>query len=395
MLFALAGALLARVDPTSVVRAYPPSTAVSRRVDHVADSVYAAALEDFRLNSENRELQAEAAALKANLAALNGQNFSLVKQAPPQLRPAFLSAANRAADKAAREIAANVSSMVLTELDAAAQFAANRVLSQACDTAVQSAVLASHKVTMQTIGEEYAGPVSERVRQAVLAECMAESKVMTQKAVQRAALKAREALPQIAENVSLSVTTPWAMEMAASAQTSYLDYQASMNETLAAAAAAGVNLTNITNETNLTALNISLPEPPELDTNISVNVTPPPPPAVPTLPPNATANATEDATENATANATVSDGGLELAPAGPVEPVNVSIGNVTVEADLPPPLPTEPPVPPRVEAAIANAVAHAQEHTKVRVAEMIPDLKNDWVSHFASEMQQLSLTSTA
>merc|ERR1719388_288269 len=110
-------------------------------------------------------------------------------------------------------------------------------------------------------------------------------------------------------------------------------------------------------------------------------------------------NATENVTEtenvtvvpelmNATANVSVntSDEMPVLVPPGAAEPVQVTIGNETVVADLP------PTVPPRVEVAMAVAVEAAKDHAAQRVADVIlPHNRGAWVQHFASTMQQLSL----
>ena len=73
-------------------RAYPPATNVSRRVDHIADSVYESALEDFRIHAENRRLAAEAAAIEARIAALNGNATHALAHARSAQGPALRSA---------------------------------------------------------------------------------------------------------------------------------------------------------------------------------------------------------------------------------------------------------------------------------------------------------------
>merc|ERR1719379_2737366 len=269
-----------QMEPTAPpyfwARAHPPETKVSRRVDDIADQVFQAALDDFRLHAENRKLEAEAAALEARIAAVRGEKHALLRaQQSPALRPGFLSAANRAAQSAAAKIAAAVGSTVLqpSDLNLAAKSAAKHVLAEASDTAVQSAVLAAAKVTTETIGAEYARGIAERVRVAVTAECRSESEVVAQKAADRAEEKIRSALPQIARTVALEAVKPWAMEMAAAAQESWLSYMAKVNATLAA----GGNISNM-------SLNMSLP----------------------TLAPTTTVaplvNATENLTENITEN---------------------------------------------------------------------------------------------
>merc|ERR1719235_1965808 len=132
---------------------------------------------------------------------------------------------------------------------------------------------------------------------------------------------------------------------------------------------------------------------------------------MPTLAPTTTTVApasseTENITENVsavlpplneTANVSVNVSAEPvLLPPGAVEPVEVTIGNETVAADLPPTIPPPPPVPPRVQVAMAEAVEAAKEHAAKRVAEIIlPHNKGAWVQHFASEMQQLSLAGVA
>merc|ERR1719379_2541498 len=282
-----------QMEPTAPpyfwARAHPPETKVSRRVDDIADQVFQAALDDFRLHAENRKLEAEAAALEARIAAVRGEKHALLRaQQSPALRPGFLSAANKAAQSAAAKIAAAVGTSVLQpgDLNLAAKSAAKHVLAEACDNAVQSAVLAAAKVTTETIGADYAPGIAERVRFAVTAECRSESEVVAEKAADRAEEKIRAALPQIARTVALEAARPWAMEMAAAAQESWLSYMAKVNATLAA----GGNISNM-------SLNMSLPT---LAPTTTVA------PAV-----NATENATENLTENvsvamnATANASM------------------------------------------------------------------------------------------
>merc|ERR1719247_27243 len=124
---------------------------------------------------------------------------------------------------------------------------------------------------------------------------------------------------------------------------------------------------------------------------------------------NATENVTENVTENLTENVSVPDlmnasanatanasDEPVLVPPGAVEPVDVTIGNMTVSADLPPTIPPPPPVPPRVEVAVAEAVEAAKAHAAERVQDVIlPHNKAGWVSHFAGEMQKLSLAGVA
>merc|ERR1719235_2846698 len=132
---------------------------------------------------------------------------------------------------------------------------------------------------------------------------------------------------------------------------------------------------------------------------------------MPTLAPTTTTVApasseTENITENVsavlpplneTANVSVNVSAEPvLLPPGAVEPVEVTIGNETVAADLPPTIPPPPPVPPRVEAAMAEAVEAARAHAAERVQEVIlPKSRAVWVSHFAGEMQKLSLAGVA
>merc|ERR1719379_2266825 len=373
-----------QMEPTAPpyfwARAHPPETKVSRRVDDIADQVFQAALDDFRLHAENRKLEAEAAALEARIAAVRGEKHALLRaQQSPALRPGFLSAANKAAATAATSIARAVGTSVLQpgDLNLAAKMSAKHVLAEACDNAVQSAVLAAAKVTTETIGADYAPGIAERVRLAVTAECRSESEVVAQKAADRAEEKIRAALPQIARTVALEAAKPWAMEMAAAAQESWRSYMAQVNATLAA----GGNISNMS--MNMT-LNVTLAPTttvaPEL--NATENVTE-----------NVTENLTANASMNATANASEED---LLMPPGAVEPVDVTIGNMTVSADLPPTIPPPPPLPPRVEVAVAEAVEAAKAHAAERVQDVIlPHNKAGWVSHFAGEMQKLSLAGVA
>merc|ERR1719379_806393 len=368
-----------QMEPTAPpyfwARAHPPETKVSRRVDDIADQVFQAALDDFRLHAENRKLEAEAAALEARIAAVRGEKHALLRaQQTPALRPGFLSAANRAAQSAAAKIAAAVGTSVLqpSDLTLAAKSAAKHVLAEGCDNAVQSAVLSAAKVTTETIGAEYAPGIAEKVRAAVTAECRSESEVVAQKAAEKAEEKIRGALPQIAQRVALEAATPLAMEMAAAAQDSWLAYMAKVNATLAA----GGNISNM-------SLNMTMPTLGPTTTTVA-----------PVL--NATENVTENVTENITANVSELMNATSeepvLMPPGAVEPVEVTIGNETVAADLPPTIPPPPPVPPRVEVAMATAVEAAKAHAAERVQEVIlPHNKGAWIQHFASEMQQLSL----
>merc|ERR1719321_226666 len=241
----------------------------------------------------------------------------------------------------------------------AVKTAEDTALSHAC----ASTIRAADQVVTETLGEAHADEIAEKVRVGVRNECLDESQVMAEGAVQYAAGEVRSELPAIVQRASFAAATASATEIA-------LEYEANMT------AAEKADLANS-----------SLGQPLNGSANATFTTTPPPP-AV-----NITPNATEVPNiTNASAPepSAATPEPLELAPPPPLPSVNVTIGNRTVEgATAEPSAPTEPPPPPRVQQAILNAVAMAKAHAAKEIHEtLLPAKWDGWHAHFASEMRR-------
>lgn len=415
-------ALLVSAVARDFPAAPPVGTEVSRRVEHIAEKVYESALEDFRLHAENRKLQAQAAALRVRLAAFNapaGVNVtangtSLLHQAPNvtapvPLRPNLRAAAVRAAREATPKLAAIVRETVVGALQDAAASAARRVLAEACDSAVTSAVVTAHKVTSEVIGAEHADEVAEKVRVAVRDECLDESEVMAEKAVAFAEAQVRGELPAIALKASSDVVYPEVQMLAEQAQVKIMAEEAAaaaaaaaaiaaqkaaIAAAIAAAKAAGEPLNATMNATIEAMNNASAALNATLNaTNMTMSVLGTPPPPVVNITAAADAAAAEDVAEIFNETSAATPPPLDLAPSNATPPVNVTIGNRTVEgATAEPALPTDPPPPPRVEVAMGLAVAEAMAASNATMhQELLPAKQLEWKAHFAIEMRRLSL----
>lgn len=310
-----------------------PFAPVSARAQHVADSVYEKVLESFRAHQDVAQLEDEATKIKGEIAATNAENSrletelanytdangtSLIHADQPAADPAVDSAAATLADAASRLAEPPLEKLVAAVVDPsvlehAAGAAAERVLEQACDDAVMSAVQTSWKISEELTNAQHAGRISELVRGEVRKACIESSEATAQAAAQRAQEQAAAQKPaQIRRAVALAVKD------AALAQARVI-----VVEQMRAIAA---NASNATNATVPAAAAVTTPAPPL--------------PAA-----NATANETANATANASAPAEPTAAAVgemipvaempvpELSPPPQGTPMNLTIGNVTIATD--------------------------------------------------------------
>jgi len=375
-LFAVATSLVVNDERVKHIAAefpFPPlpGTAVDERVKHIAESVYQAALEDFRAHRENAQLRADAAALQAKLDAVHAQSanhslFHKKQPAPIVLDDDLKLTVAASTAQATPRLAAFLSKAVEEVEGDAAAAAARRVLAQACDDAVASSVLTAHQITEQIVGAEYAGPVAEEVRVAVRDACMAESEVMANQAIAKVELLASQELPQIVKDEARDATHASAMQIAEEIQ---------YNRTLAAIANGTMNASALGNFT--TGLNGTL--------NGTVNGTL-----------NAT-NGTNDTngsiyvTEEILGPEAVAGAPIALAPPGPLPSVNITIGNITIESGTAEPLPpTLPPNPPRLEEAIDSAIENAEQMAQQQAQVSSIAMHSNWTNSIEAAMRNFS-----